>query len=173
MKIGLRDVDSADREFLLHVYASTRAGEMVLTGWDASTCDAFVRMQFDMQQRSYRMQYPAAQCRVIERGGAAAGRLWLHRGETEIRILDIALLPLYRSQGIGGFCLRSVLAEARQLGATVRLSVETHNPARRLYERLGFVAAGADPLRLEMQWLPAMNPSNNDLTVVEICNEQA
>ena len=173
MKIVLRDATGADDEFLLRLYASTRAAEMAPTGWDDATCAAFVRMQFDMQRRSYRMQFPAAQCQVIERDGTAVGRLWLNRGEAEIRVLDIALLPPYRAQGVGSQCLRSVLAEARQAGAAVRLSVDVNNPARRLYERLGLVAAGADTLRLDMEWLPTMSRSTNASTAKESCNEQA
>ena len=173
MKIALRDAGSADGEFLLRVYAATRAAEMALAGWDDAACQAFVRMQFDMQQRSYRMQFPAAQCQVIECDGAAAGRLWLDRAGRDIRILDIALLPQYRAQGIGGSCLKSVLAEAQAGGGGVGLSVETHNPARRLYERLGFVRTGGDPFRLAMEWLPAAAlRSANVSTATEICNEQ-
>ena len=174
MKIALREAGSADGEFLLRVYAATRAAEMALAGWDDAACQAFVRMQFDMQQRSYRMQFPAARCQVIECDGTAAGRLWLDRAARNIRILDIALLPQYRGQGVGGFCLGSVLAEAQPGGGSVRLSVDADNPARRLYERLGFVRTDGDPLRLAMQWSPAATPrSANVSTATEICNEQA
>ena len=174
MKIALREADSADNESLLRVYAATRAAEMGVAGWDDATRLAFVRMQFDMQQRSYRMQFPAARCQVIECDGVTAGRLWLNRAGRDIRILDIALLPQYRAQGIGRFCLKSVLAEAQPGGGSVRLSVDADNPARRLYERLGFVLTGGGPLRLAMEWSPVATPqSANVSTAVEICNEQA
>ncbi|MCC9648213.1 GNAT family N-acetyltransferase [Rubrivivax sp. JA1029] len=48
------------------------------------------------------------------------------------------LLPAYRRAGIGSRLIAEVLAEARDQGARVSLSVLKSNPARSLYERLGF-----------------------------------
>ena len=53
-------------------------------------------------------------------------------------MIDIALLPDHRGRGIGARLLRDVLHEATAAGLPVRLSVERSNPARSLYERLGF-----------------------------------
>jgi ribosomal-protein-alanine N-acetyltransferase len=50
-----------------------------------------------------------------------------------------------RGQGIGGLLLRALLSEAGRQGiAQVSLSVEPDNPARRLYERLGFEKMGGE-----------------------------
>jgi predicted GNAT family acetyltransferase len=61
----------------------------------------------------------------------------------EIRIVDIALMPAHRSGGIGTMLLRRVFAEGDAAGKPVSIHVEVFNPARRLYERLGFVEKGA------------------------------
>jgi ribosomal protein S18 acetylase RimI-like enzyme len=61
----------------------------------------------------------------------------VHRGDTEIRIVDIALLPEHRGKGIGTRLLRDVIAQ----GKRVTIHVERMNPALRLYERLGFEVA--------------------------------
>ena len=58
--------------------------------------------------------------------------------------MDIALLPEYRGRGIGTALLEELLVEADATGRRVTIHVERFNPARRLYERLGFVEAG-DP----------------------------
>jgi len=52
--------------------------------------------------------------------------------------LGIAVLPEYRGQGVGTALLRRYLAEAERLYPAVSLSVSPNNPAKRLYERLGF-----------------------------------
>jgi hypothetical protein len=41
---------------------------------------------------------------------------------------------------------------------TLRLQVLRGNPAIRLYQRLGFVQSGADPMYLQMEWVPAQRP---------------
>jgi ribosomal protein S18 acetylase RimI-like enzyme len=53
--------------------------------------------------------------------------------------LAIAVLPQYIGQGIGALLLARLLDDARALYPAVVLSVRATNPARRLYERLGFV----------------------------------
>ncbi|HJQ97663.1 MAG TPA: hypothetical protein VJ826_05065, partial [Candidatus Polarisedimenticolaceae bacterium] len=45
---------------------------------------------------------------------------------------------------------RSLLKEAAQRGVRVRLQVLHQNPARRLYERLGFHAVSETPTHVEM-----------------------
>lgn len=58
--------------------------------------------------------------------------------------LSIGLMQQWRGQGIGTRLLDALLAQARGGGVTrISLSVEKDNPARRLYERLGFQAVGA------------------------------
>jgi len=59
--------------------------------------------------------------------------------------LSVALQAEFRGAGIGTRLLRALLDEARARGvAAVSLSVQDANPARRLYERLGFVPVRDD-----------------------------
>jgi ribosomal protein S18 acetylase RimI-like enzyme len=137
----LRAVGPGDREFLYRVYASTRTEELAVVPWDETQKDTFLRAQFDAQDRWYRENYPHATFEVVEVDGEPAGRLYLHRGEREIRIVDIALLPEHRGNGVGTSLLRNLLAEADATGKRVTIHVERLNPALRLYERLGFSVA--------------------------------
>ena len=52
--------------------------------------------------------------------------------------LAVAVLPERRGQGIGTDLLKRLLAEAERSFPAISLSVSPNNPARRLYERLGF-----------------------------------
>jgi ribosomal protein S18 acetylase RimI-like enzyme len=52
------------------------------------------------------------------------------------------LRPALQGQGIGMLVIQQVLDEAKRSGKPVVLQVLKVNPARRLYERLGFSATG-------------------------------
>ena len=52
--------------------------------------------------------------------------------------VTIGVKPNLRSQGVGGMLLHALLAEAAQRGVGLCLNVRHDNPARRLYERIGF-----------------------------------
>jgi ribosomal protein S18 acetylase RimI-like enzyme len=49
-----------------------------------------------------------------------------------------AATPSLHGQGFGTQLIQSVITEARHAGASLKLDVLKTNPARRLYERLGF-----------------------------------
>jgi ribosomal protein S18 acetylase RimI-like enzyme len=72
---------------------------------------------------------------------APAGRLYVWRAEKEIRIMDLTVLPGFRGRGIGTLLLSSLATESDASGVPLTIHVERGNPARRLYERLGFVEA--------------------------------
>jgi ribosomal protein S18 acetylase RimI-like enzyme len=57
--------------------------------------------------------------------------------------LAVAVLPQYIGKGIGGRLLARLIEDARPVHPAVALSVRESNPARRLYERLGFVVVEA------------------------------
>jgi ribosomal protein S18 acetylase RimI-like enzyme len=138
----LRPVADDDREFLVDLYHSVRERELAHVPWDAATRRAFIEHQFSAQDAHYRQHYPGATLDVIELDGEPAGRLYVHRGPSDIRIMDIALTPGFRGRGIGTGLLRALIAEAGESGRELSIHVEMNNPARTLYERLGFRPAG-------------------------------
>ncbi|HZN15159.1 MAG TPA: GNAT family N-acetyltransferase [Acidimicrobiales bacterium] len=134
------------------MYASSRADEFAAMGWSTAELTAFLRQQSDLQSRSYAMQFPAAESSVIVRDGEPIGRLYVDRTATELRVLDIALLPEYRGCGIGGAIISTLLAEAAAENVPVRLHVARGNPARNLYLRLGFVDVEPGPMHDLLEW---------------------
>jgi ribosomal protein S18 acetylase RimI-like enzyme len=136
--VSLRPIQPSDAEFLYRVYASTRETELSQVPWSGAHKEAFLRMQFDAQTREWSANYPRASFQAVMVGGEPAGRLYVDRREDEIRVVDVALLPAFRGRGIGGALLAAVLKEADAAGKPVTIHVERFNPARRLYERLGF-----------------------------------
>ena len=141
-EIRLRPVADVDRPFLVDLYGSVREPELAHLPWDDTTKRAFVEHQFAAQDAHYREHYPGATLDVVEVGGEPAGRLYVHRGPSDIRIMDIALVPPFRGRGIGTRLLQALSEEASGSGRRLSIHVEMNNPARALYERLGFEPAG-------------------------------
>jgi ribosomal protein S18 acetylase RimI-like enzyme len=138
----LRPVADDDRSFLVALYGSAREPELAHLPWDEAMRAAFVEQQFSAQDEHYRTNYPGATLDVVEVDGEPAGRLYVHRGPSDIRIMDIAMAPAFRGRGIGTTLLHALIEEAEGSGRKLSIHVEMNNPARTLYERLGFAPAG-------------------------------
>ncbi len=151
----LRPETPADDAFLLELFASLRAAEFAPLGWPPQALTAFLAEQRRLQALGYERSYPDGERLIIEADDAPIGRLYLDRGKAGHHLVDIALIPAMRGQGIGEAILSWILGEAAHRGVPVSLSVEMNSPARRLYERLGFEIAGETPTHLLMRCTPA------------------
>ena len=159
MDYRLRAATLADEAWQLAIYASTRADELALTGWPREQCEAFVRQQHQAQQQHYARHFPHSACHlIVVNTDEVAGRLWLDARSNRLHILDIALLPAWRGQGLGTRCLQALAQEAQAGGLALGIQVEIHNPARRLYERLGFVPDGEPQGLYQAMLRPAPAP---------------
>lgn len=136
--ISCRRFTEDDLPFVAALYASTRREEVAATGWPAEIQQAFLAQQHEAQHSHYSVHFADADWLILERDGEAIGRLYLREEPEQVHVIDISLVPESRSQGIGGAVLRDVLDRARAVGKAVTIHVEKHNPARRLYLRLGF-----------------------------------
>ena len=63
-------------------------------------------------------------------------------------------MPDHRNTGIGTSLLTELLAEAERAKKPVRIHVEQFNPARRLYDRLGFSQIADRGVYLLLEWEP-------------------
>jgi RimJ/RimL family protein N-acetyltransferase len=152
--ISYRPIADADLPFLDALYVSTRAEEVAMTGWPAEMQRQFLAQQFDAQHRHYMRHYPDAEWLVVERAGRAIGRLYMEDWPSQIRIIDISLLPDSRGHGIGRAILEDVIDFAAGMGKLVSIHVEKNNSARRLYDRLGFRKAGDEGVYDRLEWSP-------------------
>nr|WP_216821267.1 GNAT family N-acetyltransferase [Marinobacterium profundum] len=156
----IRTQQATDHSFLQHLYSSTRATELSAFGWPASAIDAFVLQQFWLQSRYYQDHFPNGDFWLIERHGQPIGRLYLAWGQVTVQLIDIALLPEQRGAGLGSRLLNELLARTDACGLAVKLHVESHNPALRLYQRLGFGIIADKDVYLEMHRSP--QPATTD-----------
>ena len=152
--LSLRPITDADLPFLYRVYALTRWEELARTGWTNDQKEEFLRQQFMAQHEWWQQEYSATSFDIVEENGVPVGRLYVARWERELRIVDIAILPEHRGKGIGTRLIEAVIVEAEQSQRAVRIHVETFNPARRLYERLGFVQIEDKGVYLLMERAP-------------------
>jgi ribosomal protein S18 acetylase RimI-like enzyme len=158
--LGLRAETEDDLDFLIALYTSTRWEELAPAPWPDAAKHAFLAEQARLQHAHYLQHYAGAEMLLITAPLAAVsidssgenglwldpaapdraliGRIYLRAGASEIRLMEIALLPAERGAGIGQCLVAALqhLAQARSLDLT--LHVEPNNPAQRLYQRLGF-----------------------------------
>ncbi|HYP01665.1 MAG TPA: GNAT family N-acetyltransferase [Pyrinomonadaceae bacterium] len=138
-EVALRAVRPEDEEFLLGVYAASRADEMALVDWDEAMKLAFLRSQFEAQAAQYHARFPDAEYSIILYKERPVGRFWIGRTPEQIRLLDIAILPEFQNQGVGAALLNSLVAESEAAGVPLRHMVFKMNTAAlRFYERFGF-----------------------------------
>lgn len=185
--LELRDASGGDEPWLRALFAACQPVGAALAVLPDDLGDRLLKMQYDARQEQYRLLWPQAVQRVIhvqalgqpgvEPDGAApdalahrraVGALWADDSAQGMQVLDIAVLPAWRGKGIATRCLQDLLATAARRQLPVRLQVALDNPARRLYERLGFVATGVDDgVNLPMLCRPRTP------FPTEMCNEQA
>jgi len=152
--ISLRRETDADLPFLMQVFASLRASELAMVPWPEDQKRAFLIHQFGAQRKHYYTYFPDTAFDVIERYGKPIGRLYLDERETRLHVIDIALMPDSRGEGLGTALLTAIQDYARVRRKGVDIFVERINPAKSLYDRLGFEVIREEDIYLEMDWTP-------------------
>lgn len=154
-EINLRPVGPDDDDFLLEVYAGTRAGERAFVDWSDEQWDAFVRMQYTAQRTDYEARLPDSEHSVVIEGGRPVGRIWVHRTDEKIKLVDIAIHPAHQRRGIGTLLIRRLIDEARLASKSLTHMVHQFNgDAIRFYERLGFSITDRTPTHFIMEQKP-------------------
>lgn len=139
--------------WLRELYASTRAEELAQVPWTEAMRRSFVDSQFSLQHTHYLAHYADAEFLAVERSGQPIGRLYLQRAAPCHLLIDIALFPATRGQGVGRALLEAAMADAASHDRALELSVHVGNgAARRLYARLGFRQYGETATHYAMRW---------------------
>jgi GNAT superfamily N-acetyltransferase len=153
--IAFTPAGPGDSAALFDLFCRVRAHDLGAASWDEAVRAPIMRMQFEAQTRGYHERWPSAETFFLSGGGGVAGWTIVDRGESAIRVVEIAIVPEARGRGLGTSALRTLQEDAARSGRSLTLSVARSNiPAIRLYARLGFEAAGADELHLHLEWRP-------------------
>ncbi len=131
--ISLREATNLDKEFVYKVLRSASIDYVIKTWglWDE------VR-----QKKNFSNKYDPASVRIIRYGACEVGFVAVRYNVDEIFISELNILPEYQNRGIGSHILNNLLNKAAGEGLNVGMQVLKVNPARRLYERLGFTYCG-------------------------------
>ena len=152
LPLWARVPDGFDAAFLASLYASTRTDLHSMTA-DPAFVASLIAMQQRFQAAGYRNDFPGASHLLLERDGAACGRIVVDAGPQAVRLVDIALLPEVRGQGLGSHILRALQACAARHSVPLTLSVHHSNPrARRFYLAHGFHAHATNAMSEQMMW---------------------
>src|SRR5262249_46849624 len=98
-------------------------------------------------------QWGMAEVSVITLDQADVGWLALQETAGSILLGHFYVEPRFQNRGVGSMILSRLLATAAGKGKPVELSVLKNNPARRLYDRLGFAGVSEDGMRYHMRRL--------------------
>jgi ribosomal protein S18 acetylase RimI-like enzyme len=144
-QLSLRPATQKDYDFLWWLHRATMRQYVEKTwGWDEAWQSQFFQEHFDPTTRE-----------IVESNGVPIGCITVERSEGLIFLAAIEIAPDYQNRGIGTKLIRALLDEANDRGVSVELSVLKVNPARRLYERLGFAIVGETETHYLMRWRPA------------------
>ncbi len=139
-RISLRPAVDGDFGFLYALHAATMKEYVDQTwGWD----EAF-------QQTRYQESFIPGDTRIITWDGTDIGMLATEEREADVFLSLIEIDPGHQRQGIGALIINTVIAEARRIGKPVFLHVLKVNPAKRLYDRLGFSVVSETPTHFYM-----------------------
>ncbi|HTV25250.1 MAG TPA: GNAT family N-acetyltransferase [Polyangiaceae bacterium] len=139
--IRLRPATEADVPYLLALREQTMHQHFVASGVEPTREEHLerVRIRFDSAQ-------------IIEHDGHPAGLFKVARDTPAWDLIQIQLAPELQGRGVGERLIRGLLDDAARAGATVSLNVLTANPARKLYERLGFQHVERGDHMYVMRW---------------------
>lgn len=139
-KITLRAAKSSDESFV-NALTQSEMTRYVKQTWSS-----------DLEYKSYfeRNKFKLETTKIIQLDGKDVGRFTVTRSAESIYLDNIHVLGQYQSHGIGRFLIQTLFDEAAREAKDVKLSVLRTNPAKSLYERLGFKVLEESPTHFLM-----------------------
>ena len=129
MKIQFRSILEIDFEFLWRLHNAALKEYVGRTwGWDEN-----------WQRKDFLEKFNTGDGEIIVFEGKDIGFLWVIETENEILLASIRLLPEFQKRRVGTRIIRDLIEKSNK---PVKLQVLKVNPARGLYERLGFKISG-------------------------------
>ena len=122
---------------------------------EAALCESLDRLGLFDQERSrtrLRGQFAPEYMRHIVDSGTRVGLLTLKPDGDALKLQHLYLTPSAQGDGIGGWVMEQVKAEARAQGRDVRLEALKQSDANRFYLRHGFVLEGEEEFDLLYRW---------------------
>jgi GNAT superfamily N-acetyltransferase len=103
------------------------------------------------QETSFRQQWNPAHVHIIVFDATDVGWLQAMTQNDEFFVAQMFVDGPFQRRGIGTEVVKRLIRKANALNLAVRLNVVRINPARRLYERLGFRVTSEDDRKFYMK----------------------
>jgi GNAT superfamily N-acetyltransferase len=103
------------------------------------------------QETGFRQQWNSTQVRIVVLEGTDVGWVQTIREQDELFVGQMFVDGRFQRKGIGTEVMKRLISEATAFNLAVRLNVVRINPARRLYERLGFRVTHEDDRKCYMK----------------------
>jgi ribosomal protein S18 acetylase RimI-like enzyme len=143
--LTLRRANAEDAEFAFGVLKETMR-EYVISTWGTWLEEESRRQTVE--------QVSAGRTEIIELNGVPVGIQSIERAGTHIQLEQLYLREAFQRRGLGTQLVKKLLEEARKSKLPIRLRVLVVNPAKKLYQRLGFVVVERTAVRYFMEWVP-------------------
>ena len=142
--LNFRPATPGDAEFLYQLLKATMREYVDQTwGWEEEWQRAYFHMRFD-----------PAKNQILVLDDQDIGVISVEWREDVVHLSTLYILPAYQGRGIGTQLLTDLQAAAFREGLPMTLRVLKANPAKRLYERLGFVVVEEEEVRYTMKATP-------------------
>jgi ribosomal protein S18 acetylase RimI-like enzyme len=106
---------------------------------------ALLDLQFESQSNSFHSFHPRAMRRIVTHAGQPIARIIIDWEKADVSHgVDIAVHPNHRRSGAALAMLRAWIAVADASGRVATLDVIADNPAKLIYQRLGFIELSAE-----------------------------
>ncbi|MCY1228827.1 Acetyltransferase (GNAT) family protein [compost metagenome] len=142
-----RVANAADEPWMRQLFAQLRGLDPAMI----AACPALLEQQWQLQQQVFASHYPEAHTELVLLDDAPIGLITLHEGASTIRVLELGLEARYRGCGYGQWLLEELTRRADRQCKALELAVMAHNPAIRLYQRLGFRTLPASAVEVQLQ----------------------
>jgi len=139
---SLRPARPEDFGFLQMTHEKTlRSYVEEIWGWNSEQQESLLRERFE-----------PSKLQIIQVDGDDVGVLQVEQDIDTVFLANLLILPEHQRNGLGTLIINDIIKKAA--GIPVTLSVLKFNPAKQLYERLGFVVSEQDEVRYQMQRIP-------------------
>lgn len=142
-KLKLVKAEESDKNFLIHLRKTTMTEHLEKAGLYLSEEQHISRVNFN-----YENAY------LICTSNQKIGVLKYIETKNTIEILQLQILPDYQGLGIGKSIVNKLIAVSKTYKKNLTLKVLKQNPARHLYQGVGFDIVNEDAHEFFMQFLP-------------------
>ena len=110
-----------------------------------------LNLDMDAQIAGFRQRWDVTQVRIVTLDGTDIGWLQSFAEDDALFLGQLFVDESLRRRGIGTQLVTGLINEAGRVGRAVTLAVVKTNPARRLYQRLGFRTTHEDERKFYMR----------------------